>query len=242
MQIYDKIGTHITNLIKGKTVKNEPVIRIDYDNDSFVSGNDPGLVMKKEHDGEWKWEPVSDFKQLQYFLKIATTEEKRDNLGLWKDKGSFLRKPDGIPQDKEVTTMGEKWDSMNLCEETSEYSEEYGRDVSWSKFYTQVFDDEVKVKIKNNITGTIARLEEPEYVMKEDKKEVTAFRAYTEGVYINHKKYEAVSFDRNTDTVTKDDLREYLEEPQVEGAPSVREVHEKYLELVREGKVPPPMY
>ncbi len=184
MQIHDGAGSNYINLIRGKTTKNETVIRLDQDNDYFVSTKDPGFVMRTEHDGEWKWEPVSDFKKLQDFLKTATTKEKREQLGLWEDSKPFLGlfgKPDGIPQDKEVTPMGERWDKVEFYKEEKEYSSEYNQPNVWKNHYTQVVDNSVNVQIKEGINGTTATLEEPKSIMKTEIEYVTMWAQYCDG-------------------------------------------------------------
>jgi hypothetical protein len=94
-------------LIESRTAKGEPVVRLSQ-SIRTASKADPALVVRTGEDQSWR--PVQSRRELQEILTQFGPTERSENLGLWKDRATWLLgKPDGWAQDREVTPMGQFW-------------------------------------------------------------------------------------------------------------------------------------
>ena len=136
---------------------------LDENRDMKVSKDESELVLyKQQPDQSWDWEPVRDVQELQNFMAQSSPEEKQHHLGTWKDsKRLWILPGDGIIQDSEVTTMGQRWSEPHLSKAEVEYDREHGHDNAWFDYYSNVVPEKVAVKEKSLATGKVWTLEEP---------------------------------------------------------------------------------
>lgn len=162
----ENLGVRNSYLIPSKTVLGNPTVKLDRDCDHTVGADDPALVIRTQsEDGTWQWKPVKNVELVTSFLNTATAQERRENLGLWQDKKSWmLGQPDGFVQDNEVTTMGSEWDKPELCGTEEHFSPKDNLVSAYRESFTKVDGDRVKCEVRTGVTGTIAVLEEPVYV------------------------------------------------------------------------------
>ncbi|MBI2265662.1 MAG: hypothetical protein HYU64_10885 [Armatimonadetes bacterium] len=175
-RVGERVDTRESYLVRGKTAQGEPVIQVDSDRDYVVSEKDPALVIRTEECGEWKWKPVTDIAQLKQFLERASAKEKKEQLGLWRDAHRWLvfGKKDGIPQSKEVTPMGERWDSLTFHNNETA-TDSHGRTCAWARHYSRVQARDVKVTLMQTAGGPLAVLEEPQEIGRTEVKYVTVW-------------------------------------------------------------------
>ncbi|MBI2265227.1 MAG: hypothetical protein HYU64_08650 [Armatimonadetes bacterium] len=173
-RVGDRVESRKSYLMMGRTAEGDSVIRLDSDRDYRVSEEDPALVIRTEQDGEWKWKPVTGAEELKQFLEKATLQEKRENLGLWKDarKWVIFGGKDGIPQDGEVRPISERWDTQTFSyDETAR--DTHDRTCAWARNYSRILGGEVLVNLVQSATGTLAVLEEPQAITRTEVEYVT---------------------------------------------------------------------
>lgn len=152
-------------LLRSKTVKGEPVLRVDRDKDYKVGDEDEALVIRSEKDGKWDWNPVSDVKQLQDFLAKASVQDKSEHLGLWTDSRRWVVIPrDGIIQDDEVVTMGQASKKLQRVDSGTHYNNEYEQNDSWRYFHAGVDPSRLEVEHRQTATGVLAVFKEPQVI------------------------------------------------------------------------------
>lgn len=175
--------TRTSYLLKSKTVKGDPVIKVDSDKDYKVDDDAPALVVRKQgDDGQFSWKPVTDTKEFKELFNKASIEDKREHFGLWTDARKWVIMPkDGIPQDKEVQTLGQHWDEHQFHSADKVYSKEYRQPMAWIDNYTQVVDSGVKLSERESVTGNLTILEEPQKITKSEAQITTLWGLYGDG-------------------------------------------------------------
>lgn len=168
-----RAATSSSYLVASKTVKGEPVLRLDQDKDRSVSPKDPAVVVRKQDAaGEWKWTPAADPQETMTYLN-GSDSSKGDDVGLWTDKKSYLFfAADGVVQDKEVTTFKERWSEEKLDSSNTRWNTEKGQNDGWFNHYSTVDASAVKVRSEERHNGTLTVLEEPGVITRTRAEEV----------------------------------------------------------------------
>ncbi len=162
LRVGQRAATSSSYLVASKTVKGEPVLRLDQDKDRSVSTKDPAVVVRKQDAaGEWKWTPVADPQETMTYFNSGDVS-KGDDVGLWTDKKSFLLlEADGVVQDQEVTTFKERWSEEKLDSSNPRWNTEKNQEEGWFNHYSPVDASAVKVRAEERHNGTLTVLEEP---------------------------------------------------------------------------------
>ena len=161
----------------GKTVHGAPVLKIDEDHDGRVTGSDPALVVKIQGDGgQPSWKPVGSREEFKALFDKATLEDKRDCFGVWRDSREWLIFPgNGIPENKEVETLGHRWSQRQAGGSDTIYSPEYQQDRAWVDKWCSTVDEAVRVDEQTTLAGSVFTLREPQRVTACDAKVVAVW-------------------------------------------------------------------
>jgi hypothetical protein len=175
-------GFDTSYLLRSKTAKGDPILRVDREKDYATSENDQALVLRTEKDGQWDWQPVTDAKQLKEFLAKAAPQDKRENLGLWTDSRSWLiGSRDGEVQAGEVVTMGQAAQNLQLVGSETHYNTQYQQNDSWSNHYAGIDPSRLEVEMRSTPTGELAVFKEPKVVAKSTVEVTTLWGLYGSG-------------------------------------------------------------
>jgi hypothetical protein len=158
-------------------------LQLDENRDLKISKDESELVLyKQQPDQKWCWEPVRDMAELQNFMSQASTEEKQNHLGTWKDSKRFWVFPgDGIIQTKEVTTMKSRWQEQVLSKAEVEYDRDRGHDCAFYDYYSNVVPEKVAVKETPLATGKMWALEEPRRYVEAEVERVIDWKMTGDG-------------------------------------------------------------
>ncbi len=138
-RIGDQVGTRTSHLVASKSVTGEPVVRLDRNCDDKDTRWDSALVTRVNGHADWK--PVKNVAELESFLQSASPEDKRDNLGLWKDKREWVFwSPDGQIQPREVKSMMDVnlYDKATLHSRAEEPDPVHGGPLIDAAYYVRV--------------------------------------------------------------------------------------------------------
>ena len=101
-----------TGLVVAPSANGEPVLKPCLP-DSFIPQN-ANQALAHRPNAESDWQPVRSVAQLQEIVKSTPADQLGQNLGVWSDKKTFyiFGKRDGVPQNSEVKSFGDRWQGM----------------------------------------------------------------------------------------------------------------------------------
>lgn len=168
--------------VSSKTVKGEPVLRLDTDRDRSVDTHDPAVVVRKQTEaGDWTWTPSTDPQEVVSFLN-SPQPGKGDDVGLWTDSRKHLFwGPDGKVQESEVQTFTDRWQSEHREGTDTHWNSEYGQNSAWFTHYSTVDPKQVAVHQEERHNGTLTVLDEPRVITRTHAKEVSLWGLYGNG-------------------------------------------------------------
>lgn len=146
-RIGDPVATRTSHLVQSKSVTGEPVVRLDRNCDDKDTRWDSALVTRVNQHADWK--PVRNVAELETFLASASEDDKRNNLGQWKDKREWVFwSPDGQIQPREVKTMWEVnlYDKARLHSRAEEPDPVHGGPLIDAAYYVRLDPGTAAVK------------------------------------------------------------------------------------------------
>lgn len=183
MRIGRKAKSSLSYLLPVTHKDNSTTLKLDENRDLRAGSDEKDLVLyRQKENGNWQWEPVKNTAELQAFMSQASTEEKQNHLGLWKDSKRFFVFPgDGKIQDKEVTSMGQRWSEMTLSDHKTEYNHDKGYTSAWMDYYSNVVPEKVNISEKALATGKVLAFEEPRKYVETEVERVTDWKLTGDG-------------------------------------------------------------
>jgi hypothetical protein len=102
----------MTSLVVAPSANGESVLKPCL-SDSFIPEN-ANVALAHRANADSEWQPVRSVAQFQELVQNTPADQLGQNLGVWTDKRSFylFGSRDGVPQNREVQTFGERWQGM----------------------------------------------------------------------------------------------------------------------------------
>lgn len=178
-----KAPTSVSYLLPSKNKCEATSLVLDTNRDLRAGANEPELVLYKQQENQdWAWEKVADIQELQNFMKTASTEEKQNHLGTWKDsKRLWIFPGNGSVESHEVTPMKKRWSELKLSKSETEYDREHGHDGAHYSYFSEVSPHKVAVKEKKLATGQVWTLEEPRKYVETEVERVVEWKITSDG-------------------------------------------------------------